>query len=332
MNSENSHGKTLPPNLVTALLRGFDSIANHLYLILFPLALDLFLWFGPRLSLEKLLQSLVLNLFNLNGTESAEVAELLEVSQQTWTELLQRFNLFSALSTIPVGVPSLMAGRLPLGSPAGLPFTWQLDSSVVVITLWIVFGLAGILLGTFYFKLTAQAALQDEVAWGQTLRQIGWSFTQVTLLTLLWIVLLVVLAIPLSLVVSLIFSTGSWFGQLLLLLLAGFVVWMILPLLFSAHGIFVNGQRFLVSLRQGIRLTQMTLPGTGLFFLSVFVLSRGMNLLWQIPAESSWWSLVGILGHAFIMTALLAGSFVYYRDADRWTRYLISKFRSQAVA
>ena len=332
MNSEHSVERTLPPNLISALLRGFDTIANHLHLILFPLALDLFLWLGPRLSLEKLFQGMMLQVFTLNGTETAEVTDLLKVSQETWMELLQRFNLFSAFSTIPVGVPSLMNGRLPVQTPAGLPATWQMGSFSSVLVLWAAFALTGILLGTLYFKLTAQAALQDDIAWTHTFQHLAWSFAQVFLLTILWGILLVALSIPLSLVVSLVFSTGSWFGQLLLLLLAGFIVWLLLPLLFSAHGIFVNGLRFLASLRQGVRLTQVTLPGTGLFFLSVFVLSQGMNLLWQIPAESSWWSLVGIFGHAFIMTALLASSFVYYRDAERWTRYLINQFRPQAVS
>jgi hypothetical protein len=33
---------------------------------------------------------------------------------------------------------------------------------------------------------------------------------------------------------------------------------------------------------------------------------------------SSWLAFIGIVGHAFVVTGLLAATFVYYRDATRW--------------
>ena len=46
-----------PPSLIKALMAGFDAITNHLGLILFPIALDLLLWFGPHVSVMNLLKS-----------------------------------------------------------------------------------------------------------------------------------------------------------------------------------------------------------------------------------------------------------------------------------
>jgi hypothetical protein len=54
--------------------------------------------------------------------------------------------------------------------------------------------------------------------------------------------------------------------------------------------------------------------------MAVFILSQGLDLLWQVPPDTSWMSLVGIAGHAFITTGLLAASFVYYRDGIRWVQ------------
>jgi len=71
-----------------------------------------------------------------------------------------------------------------------------------------------------------------------------------------------------------------------------------------------------------IQVTNATLPTTALFFLSVFILSQGLNLLWRIPPTDSWLALVGIAGHAFVVTGLLAASFVYFRDADCWVTSL----------
>ena len=36
-------------------------------------------------------------------------------------------------------------------------------------------------------------------------------------------------------------------------------------------------------------------------------------------------SLVGIAGHAFVTTGLLAASFVYYRDAMRWVQEFLQR-------
>ena len=48
-----------PPSMVRALTSGFDSVANHVTVILFPIALDLFLWFGPHLGMQTLFKTML---------------------------------------------------------------------------------------------------------------------------------------------------------------------------------------------------------------------------------------------------------------------------------
>jgi hypothetical protein len=100
------------------------------------------------------------------------------------------------------------------------------------------------------------------------------------------------------------------------------MIWLIFPLLFSAHGIFVKNLSAWQSIRLSIQITNATLPTTALFFLSIFILTQGLNVLWRIPPTDSWLTLVGIAGHAFVVTGLLAASFIYFRDADRWVTSL----------
>jgi len=96
------------------------------------------------------------------------------------------------------------------------------------------------------------------------------------------------------------------------------LIWLIFPLLLSAHGIFVYGNNMLASVKKSFTLTRMTYPTTALLFLAVLIISQGLDILWRIPAEDSWFTLVGILGHAFVTTGLLSATFIYYRNADRW--------------
>jgi hypothetical protein len=66
-----------------------------------------------------------------------------------------------------------------------------------------------------------------------------------------------------------------------------------------------------------------------LFVLTVFLIGVGLNFLWSIPASDSWLALVGILGHAFITTALLASSFVYYHDMTVWLQTVLERMRAR---
>jgi len=52
-----------------------------------------------------------------------------------------------------------------------------------------------------------------------------------------------------------------------------------------------------------------------------------LNYLWSVPPNNSWMLLIGIAGHAFITTALLAASFVYYRDMNIWLQTVFEQVK-----
>ena len=145
---------------------------------------------------------------------------------------------------------------------------------------------------------------------------------QVILLAVFLVALLLGVSIPASCAISLAALSSLAFGQCGILIYSALLIWIIFPLLFSAHGIFVNRRKMWFSIKQGVLITRMTLPTTTLFFLVFLLLSQGFNYLWRIPPENSWLMLIGLAGHAFVTTGLLSASFVYYRDADRWVMSL----------
>jgi hypothetical protein len=124
---------------------------------------------------------------------------------------------------------------------------------------------------------------------------------------------------------------GIPLGQFAFFIYIGIILWLAFPLIFSAHGIYVNHLGALASVRRSMVMTRMTLPTTALFILSVFVISEGFDLLWRVPPETSWLTVIGVGGHAFITSALLAASFIYYRDADLWTQGTLKMLKSQGV-
>ena len=60
-----------PLGVIESLARGFETVSRRLGLILLPLALDLFLWTGPRLSINSLVQQGVTALKDTPGIDPA---------------------------------------------------------------------------------------------------------------------------------------------------------------------------------------------------------------------------------------------------------------------
>jgi hypothetical protein len=163
-----------------------------------------------------------------------------------------------------------------------------------------------------------QAVFFEQIDWGQALMQWPWASFQVVLLALFWAVLLMAVSLPVSCLLPFIAMGGPTAGRIGLFLFGLLLLWLLFPLLLSPHGIFLNGRKMWASVQDGFRLTRVTYPYTMLLFIMILVLSQGLNLLWTLPPASSWLALVGIFGHAFVATGLLAATLIYYREATRW--------------
>jgi hypothetical protein len=213
-----------------------------------------------------------------------------------------------------------MTSILPLKIPYGDPIMLDIKSFGAMLVLFILLSVAGLILGTLYFSIVSQAALSGEINWRQQLIQWPRSSVQTTLLTLAWAVLIIGISLPASCVISVVALMGIAMGQCAVLVYSGLLIWTIFPLLFSPHGIFVSKDKAWTSIKRGFRITRMTLPATSLFFLSIFLLTQLLDLLWRIPPEDSWLMFIGVAGHAFVATGFLAASFIYYDQADKWIK------------
>ncbi len=326
MNKMTTHVETAqitPPRLITSLRSGFDAVATHIGLILFPVILDLFLWFGPHFSLKSLLLPLITSISKTPGMDSPQLSDLMSTTRDLWQAFAQQFNLASLLRTYPIGIPSLESGLLPQHTPLGSPITITIPSMGGVFMTSLVLYLIGLVGGSLYFAAVA-GALAVKPAEGDV-KSPTWSAGQTILLALGWLVLLLVISIPGVIVITILALISPVVAQIGTLLLGVAVIWLLVPLLFSPHGIFMFHQNALTSMLNSVRLVRVLLPGTGLFFLTIVILSQGLDLLWQVPPDTSWMSLVAIAGHGFVTTALVAASFAYYRDATTFVRDLASR-------
>ncbi len=325
---ETEHGKLPPPpGLVASLMAGFDSVATHIFVILPPVLLDLFLWFGPHLSLQRLTQPLIGSLSSLTSNPLFTLtASDVTTIQQTYTSFFTRFNLFVLLRTFPVGSTSLLSFVMPSASPVGTPGSLDAGSFVDMFGWVIVLVFMGWVIGSLYYFWVSAVALKPEP------RSLVRSMQQVVLLSVIWLVLLFLFAIPALFVLSIATIISPFLGQVVLFISALLLIWLVMPVFFSSHGIFTSELDALRAILNSLRMVRFTLPNTGLFLLAFLLINQGLNFLWTTPPQSSWWMLVGIAGHAFVSTALLAASFVYYRDINAWLKAVFEQLQKQTTS
>ena len=315
-----------PPGILNSIKAGLDIIATHITAILLPLLLNLFLWLGPRLRMDALFNSVktdVISVWKTSGIPAHDIQSALDLYEKT----IPRINLFWIFHTIPIGISSLFLPQKISQTPLGNPTIWQVSAASLLGWIFILtlFGWIG---GSLYFRSVAWLAMANEDAQPLSVPR---AIAQTILISISWGILSVFIGVPVFLVLALVLQFSAFIANLLVLFLSLASMWVIVPLFFWPHGVFIKQQNVITSILSSVQMMRFTLPTSSLFVLTVFLLTFGLNFLWSIPPENSWMTLVGIFGQSFVATALLAGSFVYYRDMNIWLQSVIEKLHPIVV-
>lgn len=320
-----------PPNVIKSIRNGFDAITKHLILLLFPVGLDLVLWFGPHLQIKSLIEGLIVEMNNVSELMPADFGEVMEAGQEIWIVGAERINLLIGLRSLPVGIFSLFTGILPVENPLGTPMFWDVTSLSAAVLIVLFVFLIGLMLGGLYFSAVRQAALYDELKWRGIFQDWPRVSLQSGILSLIWIIFFLAILVVGSCAATGITIFSVSLGQMVIILFGVISFWLIFPLIFSPHGIYSKGQKAWKSLLSSIRLTNLTFLKTSLFIMLVLLLNQGLNMLWQVPPENSWLMLISVIGHAFVTTGMLSASFVYYQDMNRWSEEIQSLSLPQPI-
>lgn len=314
----------LRPKIIPSLRAGFDAVASHIWLILPPVLIDLIIWFGPHLRIQTLLQPFLKTMEELPLPQtSTQMQESIAAAQQIWMVVAERFNLTMALRSYPIGVPSLMSNWLPLTNPLGKPLFIEINSTANALGWWIILALVGLMIGSLFFSLIARVTAKEKISFSSG--ELGWNTLQALLMVISILVAAGVLAIPALMIIGALTLVSPLLGQLALFMGGLVLIWLTVPLIFTPHGIFSLHVPFMKAIGTSVQVVRFTYSGTGLFLLVLVVISQGLDLLWQVPAENSWLVAVGILGHAFVNTGILAASFIYYQDGIRFVQGIINR-------
>lgn len=311
---------TRPISVFRALATGFDRIAARPLLILPSLFLDVFLWFGPHLTIPAMIETLTTELVTPVGADPGLVEQAVAI-RETLAIFVDRFNLFSALSTLPagmpfnlifsvfssllVGLPSLMAIQMPAITPLGDVIVMSIGNTQNVLLAWLGLSIIGVGAGVFYNRwLIRQVDPSANIgnpwsAWGKMLMLafLGYSSG--------------------SLILFLTGLIGSGQGVVYLGLPLLFVIGVYLS--FTPHGILRYRMGVWQALKQSLWFVRWNFIGAFGYVVTAFVLLwLSTSQVWSLPGDDSWFTILAILGHAFVSATILAGSYAFFQGRRQW--------------
>jgi hypothetical protein len=303
--------------MLKTMLAGFNTIANNAYLLLFPILLNLALWLGPKLRVKELLTPTIEQFSReMLRLGPADMAETIKSAQTIWTQLVEQYNLATVVRTIPVGIPSLMARLSPIKSPIPWNPIIEVPSANWAVAAIGIFLTVGFLLGSLFFYILALETDKENPKF--IFKDYLFTYINTVVIFCLLLGVGIIIAIPIFLILSVLSLLSATMAQVFIML-AGFgLLWLLMPLVFSIHGVFVLKKKAMASILISIRLIRFYLPGTGLFVMTAVLISELLNKLWVLPEADSWMMLFSIGGHSFVVAGLLAASFIYYREGLRW--------------
>ena len=312
VNNNQTQSVDKPIGVLAAFVAGFDRVAARPLLLLPPLLLDLLLWLGPKVSVAPFIERLAAQIIAPPAAEQA-LQEQIMALQEGLELLATRFNLLGALSSLPVGVPSLMAGLSPEASPVSLFQNWSLSAPENILAMWLLLTAIGLGFGAIYHRLLARAAAPEAELPGTL-----WAWSRMVLAAVLLYGGLLVLTAVAFLIAGLAALLLPLLGIGVSFVAISLLFWLLVYLIFTPHGIIRYRLGVVRAMLESALLVRWNFMST-VGFLGVAVLISWLtNMVWSLAAGGSWYGLLSIVGHAFISGMLITSSYAYYQDRRQW--------------
>jgi hypothetical protein len=292
------------PSVWATIAAGFDVTARHFWLVLIPVLLDSFLWLGPRLSLRLLVERMASFLQQESAVATGLNIDLL-------LDIAPRTNLFTTLSVPFIGVPALMAGIAPEKTPLP-PMLIELSSVALLFLLFVLLSVLGLALTAVYMTLTASVVREMPVR--QALGKLFANWLKLMGLIIALIFFAMIVYVPVVFAGFLAALINQALASVILLAGPVIVLWLAVYLVFTPHGIFVNGRPLWRAMIESSQILRYFLLSAVMLLLVILLIGRGVDWLLLLADDGSWLTWISIWGHAFVSTALLVATFIFYRD------------------
>ena len=304
--------------IIDTLSTGFDRVTRRLWLILVPVLVDVGIWIGPKLSINKLSQAVAAALPSVDGLGS-QYQQSMELVRDWLTDLGTGANLLSMLSMRALGLPSLTATfALKTGLSTTAQRVIEIQTWPALLGLVVLFILLSLLLGCFSLSWIAQEARDEEINIAYTLQVTGRSWVRLVTLVLLGLLAVAMAIIGISVTYSVLAVLSPELGWLVLSLFGVGTLWISvyagIIFFFTPRAIVLDDMGILHSLWSSLNVVHRNFFSAIGFILLVNIIQAGLLHIWRVLAVSTAGTFIGIVGNAYVSTGLAMASFIFYRD------------------
>jgi hypothetical protein len=318
--------------LIDTFSEGYAAINRRPWLLLLPLLLNAYIWFGTQLSFAPLLSDLSV-LMRLGTAEQSDASA-------QWLSRLEAFSgldmrpQIALLNFIPTLTMYAVSSTNPDGTPAGFTVVQEspppllperqdtikvYDIGGALLALVLLNGVALPLSAMFLTQLAA--ALRGERAALPLTTQRAWR-AMLAILGKIGVLIGVGLALglPFIFLAFLLAFFSQALGALLIYVLQFAVFWVGIFLGFANEAIVVSGVGPLRALHASFNIVRRNFWATIGFLALSALISVGSGMLWLNLAQGSTAGLlVAITGSAYLGSGLLAARMAFYRERlRRW--------------
>lgn len=318
-----------PLGVIEALSAGFELVLRHPYMLLVPLALDLFLWLGPQIHAKPVFDEAVRLLAGAAPApgSSPDAQQALDAFKSAVQATGESFNLISIVALFALGIPTLVVVDPPADIAA--PNVLFSVSDPVAFFGWVVlFGFIGLFLGSVYLQVIAHSVRRD-AGWGAFAARVVKSFTHVLTLFLLVVVGSAIVVVPFFVSAAMVSVLSPGLGFFLILACWLVLMWAALYMAFAIPAIFVSGANVPQAIMNSIAVFRYNFwSAIGLIFL-VILIQMGFSVVWDALLGSTMGMLVGMVANAVLGTAMAAAMMLFYADRFTWLQQVRDRIRQQ---
>lgn len=307
--------------IIETLSAGYNLVLRRIWLIVLPIALDVYLWLGPRLSIRPLTRFL-LSMWLPPEQIPAEIQPIFELNRQLLETMEQEVNLFSFLSSSLLGMPSYLAGGLPTGVTDSQVVWGQNGSALVILALIPLLLVAGLFLGSLYLGALAQVTRDGTVDFKYLLQRVWRYWGLITLFGALLIGILCVFGLPVLMLAQLLQTVSPALARFTTLAAGGLCLWGLFHLFFVPHAIVVSEVGLLRAMWNSLVIVGRNFWSAMILIILMNLIDLGFTFFWDKMSVNAPLTAVSIAGNAFIGTGLVAASLIFYQDRlERWNAW-----------
>jgi hypothetical protein len=313
-----------PLGVFESLSSGFELIWQNPWILLIPIALDLFLWLGPQINAQPLFQrTSALLTAAVPATAPDETMQTVQMLQDTLQTAGGSINLLGVLAT---GMPTVIGLQPPEANVARA--RWVVGDGGVLLGWVALLGLGGVLIMGGYLEMTARP-VRNEVGARPFIPRWLRACADVIVLVILVMVGLMTLMIPVTVVAGVLNIASQGLGSFVALGGMMLIFWAMLYLVFAIPAIFVSRVNALQALLNSISVFRFDFWSAIGLVLIVYLVRTGFTFIWQFFGDNPWGVVFDVIANAFLSSGLIAATMIFYNDRMYWLAVARERMRQQ---